>query len=171
MLEASGAAECREEIKKLQQAIKQSQQRIAAYREQMISARPQDSLSLPESLWTKSIDDLKRSIAAEERTIDDFGRQIRGLKERFRSQLREIGIEAFDDEIEGLLMPVTQDDFVSRIHARLTGLIGRLQCWRFDVRKMVRPTMFTRVSLEGPFAVAIADYSFGFLPRTANPPR
>lgn len=106
VLEASGAAECREEIKKLQQAAKDSYQRIAGYREQMVAARPQASVSFPESVWTKSVEDLKESIAAEESQIDDFRQQIKQLKERFRSQLQQIGIEVFDDEIDYLLMPV-----------------------------------------------------------------
>ena len=40
-------------------------------------------------------------------------RQIGQLKERFRNQLQQIGIEVFDEDIDSLLMPVTQDDFVS----------------------------------------------------------
>jgi hypothetical protein len=40
-------------------------------------------------------------------------RQICELKERFRNQLQQIGVEIYDDEIEFLLMPVTRDDFVS----------------------------------------------------------
>jgi uncharacterized protein YukE len=129
VLEASGAAECRDEIKKLQQAVKESHQRIAGHREQLVSARPRASLSFPESVWAKSVEDLKKSITAEERKIDDLRQQIGQLKERFRSQLQQIGIEVFDDEIDYLLMPVTQDDFVSMaaVVANIAALTAQLE--------------------------------------------
>jgi uncharacterized coiled-coil protein SlyX len=129
MLEVSGAAECRDKIKQLQQAIRESQQRIAESREQMVSARPQDSLSRVTSLWTQSVEDLEVTIAAEERKIEGLRQQIAQLRERFRSQLQEIGIEVFDDEIDYLLMPVTQDDFVSMagVVANIAGLTGQLE--------------------------------------------
>lgn len=129
VLESSGAAQCREEIRKLQQAVKDSNQRIAEYREQMVSARPQASLSLPESVWTKSIEDLKQSIEAEERKVRDLRQQLAQLKERFRSELQQLGIEVFDNEIEYLLMPVTQDDFVSMaaVVANIAALTDQLQ--------------------------------------------
>jgi hypothetical protein len=138
VLEASGAAECREEIKKLQQAAKDSLQRIGEYRERMVSARPQDSLSFPASVWSKSVEDLKEAIAAEERQIDDLRGQIGLLKERFRSQLREIGIDVFDDEIDYLLMPVTQDDFVSMaaVVANIAALTAQLERLTEETREL-----------------------------------
>jgi hypothetical protein len=113
VLEASGAAECREEIKKLQQAVKDSLERTAGFREQMVSARPRASISFPESIWARSIEDLKEAIAAEERKIESLRQQIADLGERFRRQLQEIGVEVFADEIDHFLMPVTEDDIVS----------------------------------------------------------
>ena len=138
VLEASGAAECREEIKKLQEAAEESRRQIAAYHEQMVSARPQSSLSFPESLWTKSVENLKEVIAAEERQTDEFHHNIQGLKERFRNQLRELGIEAFDDEIDYLLMPVTQDDFVSMaaVVSNIAALTAQLERLTEETREL-----------------------------------
>ena len=138
MLEVSGAAECREEIKQLQQAIRESQQRIAESREQMISARPQASLSRVELLWIKSAEDLKVIITAEERKIEGLRQQIAQLKERFRSKLQEIGIEVFDDEIDYLLMPVTQDDFVSMaaIVANIAAVTAQLERLTEETREL-----------------------------------
>ena len=113
VLEISGAGECRKEIKTLHQAITESQQRIAKCHEQRLSAPPEASLAIWEKPWKRSRESLEESIAAEERNIADIGRQIGELKERFRNQLQQIGIEVFDDDIDSLLMPVTQDDFVS----------------------------------------------------------
>jgi hypothetical protein len=113
VLEISGAGECRKEIRKLQQAVRESLQRIAEYREQRLFAPPEAAISFPESLWKKSRESLEKSIAAEERNIADMRREIGQLKERFRNQLQQIGIEVFDGEIDYLLMPVTEDDLVS----------------------------------------------------------
>jgi hypothetical protein len=113
VLEISGAGECRKEVKTLHQAIQKSYQRIGEYREQRLSAPPEVSLAIWEKPWKRSRESLEESIAAEERNIVDIGRQIGELKERFRNQLQQIGMEVFDDDIDFLLMPVTQDDFVS----------------------------------------------------------
>ncbi len=93
--------------------ITESQQRIAKCREQRLSALPEASLAIWEKPWKPSREGLEESIAAEDRNIADIGRQIGELKERFRNQLQQIGIEVFDGDVDSLLMPVTQDDFVS----------------------------------------------------------
>jgi hypothetical protein len=113
VLEISGAAECRKEIKALHQAITESQHRISKCHEQMVSAPPEAALAIWEKPWKTSRESLGESIAAEERNIADLRGQIGVLKERFRNQLQQIGIEAFDGDIDSLLMPVTQDDFIS----------------------------------------------------------
>jgi hypothetical protein len=113
VLEISGAAECRKEIKTLDQTITGSFQRTAKCREQRLSAPPEASLPIWEKPWKTSREGLEKSMAAEERNIADMRRQIGELKERFRNQLQQIGIEVFDDDIDSLLMPVTKDDFVS----------------------------------------------------------
>jgi SMC interacting uncharacterized protein involved in chromosome segregation len=104
----------------------------------MVTSRPQASLSFPESVWTKSIEDLKESITAEERKIEGLHKQIEQLKERFRTQLRQIGIEVFDDEINYLLMPVTQDDFVSMaaIVANIAALTTQLERLTEDTHEL-----------------------------------
>jgi hypothetical protein len=113
VLEVSGASECRKEIKALHQAITQSLQRIADWREQLLSAPPEASLAIWEKPWKANREGLEKSIAAEEGHIAGVRRQIGELKERFRNQLQKIGLEVFDDDIDSLLMPVTKDDFVS----------------------------------------------------------
>jgi hypothetical protein len=137
-LEASGAAECRDEIKKFQQAIKESYHRIARHREQMVSACPESSLAFPQSVWSKSVEDLRESVAAEKRKIDGLRQQIGILKERFRSQLKQIGLEVFDDEIDFLLMPVTQDDFVSMaaVVANIAAITTQLERLTEETREL-----------------------------------
>ena len=113
VLEISGAGACRKEIRTLHQAVSESLQRIADHREERLSAPPETSLPFPQSIWKTSHESCEESIAAEERKIADIRRQIGQLKERFRDQLQQIGVEVFDDEIDYLLMPVTKDDLIS----------------------------------------------------------
>jgi len=80
-------------------------QKVVAYRERLIAALPEESRSLPNSLWTSSREGIESSISREERKIDASRAQIKQLKERFRIQLQQIGIDVFDDEIDNLLMP------------------------------------------------------------------
>jgi hypothetical protein len=112
VLEVSGAADCRKEIKTIHQAIRESHQRIADYREQRLSALPEASRSKLK-IWKPSSESLEESIIDEERKIAELRRQIDQLKGRFRNELQQIGVEVYDDEIDSLLMPVTQDDIVS----------------------------------------------------------
>ena len=113
ILEISGPGDLRKEIKTLDQAVTESHKRIAMCREQRLSALPEASLAIWEKPWKANREGLEKSIAAEESNIADLRRQIGELKERFRNQLQQIGIEVFDDDIDSLLMPVTKDDFVS----------------------------------------------------------
>lgn len=95
-------------------------------------------MSFPASVWTRSVEDLKESITAEERNIDGMRQEIGQLKERFRSQLRQIGIDAFDDEVDYLLMPVTEDDFVSMagVVANIGALTAQLERLAEETREL-----------------------------------
>jgi hypothetical protein len=124
VLEISGALECRKEITTLQQAVRKSLQQIAKDREKRVSAPPEKALSFPESIWKPSLENCDESIATEEHNIAEMRDQIAQLKERFRYQLQQIGLEVFDDQVDYLLMPVTQDDIVSM--AAVVGNIGVL---------------------------------------------
>jgi len=142
VLEISGARECRREIKTLHQAIKESYQRIAEYREQRLSAPPEATLSFPKSIWKTSHESCEEAIADEEREIEEMRRQIGQLKERFRNQLQQIGIEAFEDDIDLLLMPVTKDDFVSMaaVVSNIATLTAQLERLTEESRELPAPT-------------------------------
>ena len=97
--------------------------------EQRVSAPPEASVKWPKSIWTNTVESSNESIADEEREIEAVRRQIGLLKERFRNQLQQIGVEVFDDEIDFLLMPVTQDDFVSMaaVVSNISALTAQLE--------------------------------------------
>jgi hypothetical protein len=116
VLNASGAADCRREIRTLQQAITESLTKQAQYREWQISAPPKASLSffeVFESMGKTSRESYEQSITAEAHKVTELRERIAGLREQFRTQLTQIGVPASEDEIDALLNPVTQDDVVS----------------------------------------------------------
>jgi hypothetical protein len=113
VLNTSGAADCRREMKAVQQAITESLQRQAEYRERQISAPPKASLSYLESIWNASREAYEQLIIAETHKVTEMRQTIEGLRERFRTQLTAIGVQVSQDEIDSLLTPVTQDDIVS----------------------------------------------------------
>jgi hypothetical protein len=131
VLEACGAAECRREIRHLQVEISESSKRIVQFREQALCAPSQSSLSPPNSLWTKSREDLAGAVANEEREIEGMRARTERLKVDFRDQLQRIGLAVAPDEADSLLLPV-QDAIVSmaavitnvaRLTEQLEGLV------------------------------------------------
>jgi hypothetical protein len=131
VLEACGAAECRREIRHLQVEISESSKRVVQFREQALCAPSQSSLSPPNSLWTKSREDLAGAIANEEREIEGMRARTERLKLDFRDQLQRIGLAVAPDEADSLLLPV-QDAIVSmaavitnvaRLTEQLEGLV------------------------------------------------
>ena len=113
ILEMSGAAGCREEVRVIQREITETLREVAAYREQLVSAPSKASLSSISSIWTEDREGLEESIRDAQLDIEGARDRLAKLKETFRNQLRTIGIEVADEEIDYLLMPVTKDDIVS----------------------------------------------------------
>ncbi len=116
VLNTSGAGDCRREIRTLQQAITESLTKQAQYREWQISAPPKASQSFFEafqSMGKTSRESYEQSITAEAHKVTEMREGIARLREQFRAQITQIGVQASDDEIDTLLNPVTQDDIVS----------------------------------------------------------
>ena len=131
VLGTCGAVVIREEVKSLLEEIGEAQHLIGEYRELALTAPAQASLSFPNAIWTKSKEGCSQGIAENERNIAAMRRQINEIKERFRAQLLEMGIEVAEGDVDELLMPVTQDDLVSmsaviRNIAALTAQLERL---------------------------------------------
>lgn len=113
VLNTSGAGDCRRELRTLQQAITESLTKQAQYREWQISAPPKASLSFFESMRTSSRESYEQLSAAEAHKVTELRERLAGLREQFRTQLTQIGVQASDDEIDTLLNPVTKEDIVS----------------------------------------------------------
>ncbi len=113
VLSASGAGDCRNEIRTFHHAITESLQRQTDYRERQISAPPKASLSYLESVWKTSREGYEQSIITENGKATEMRQRIEELRERFRDHLALIDVQVSLDGIDFLLKPVTQDDLVS----------------------------------------------------------
>jgi len=90
ILECSDATQDRDMIRSLQSEISESRLRIAGLREELISAPPAASLSLPYSVWTRSRESLEGAIAAELQQVETLRSQIQELKFHFHASLQTI---------------------------------------------------------------------------------
>jgi hypothetical protein len=123
------AVDIREEIKSLQEGIDEAQQLVGEYRELSLTAPPKSSLSLPNALWTKSKEGCIQAITEHLATVEQMRQQITEIKGRFRAQLQEMGIEVAEDDVDELLLPITQDDIVtmSAVIRNVAGITEQLE--------------------------------------------
>ena len=104
----------------------------------LFSAPSKASLFSVSSIWTEDREGLEESIRDEQLDIEGMRDRISQLKEQFRNQLHEIGIEVFDDEIDYLLMPVTKDDIISMaaIVTNIASITAQLEMLTEDSKEL-----------------------------------
>jgi hypothetical protein len=122
-LKASDVIDCRDKIKSLREAMRQSREQMAEHRACRISAPTENSLTILQQIWEKSRESYDRSIAIEEQKVHETNQQVAQCRERFRDEIPKIGIQATDDEIDYLLMSGPQDDYVA-IASAVTNMIA-----------------------------------------------
>ena len=105
ILTASPALKYRERIQRLQEEIQASRAAIADYRQRRISA-PR------ESAVKKTTEDYDDLIAAREKDIAAAEGKIAALKRQLGQELRGIGLEVSDEQLELLLSTVVGDNMV-----------------------------------------------------------
>lgn len=95
----------RAKIRDLERAIQQNQQDIAALRRARISA--------PETaLWQQSAADIDQDIANTEQRIEQFTARIAEYKRQFALELRALGLDISDEQLDFLLSTVIGDDII-----------------------------------------------------------
>jgi hypothetical protein len=123
VLETCGAAGYRTRIRNLQSDIAVSQDRVAKYREQLLSAPEEDSQDFVAGLIVSSKEALRDQIADENDRIAGKTQQLENLKIGFREHLQLIGISVSPETADSFLLPV-EDDVVSM--AAVISNIGQL---------------------------------------------
>ena len=105
LLSVSPVQRYREQIRELNAEIEQARQEIAEYRTRRVSA-PQDAL------WERTVADYEEAIAERESRIDGARRELRDTKHQFSAELRRLGLELNDEQLEFLLATVVGDNLV-----------------------------------------------------------
>ena len=112
ILGLSEVGSVREEIRELEAKIAAAEQRLSRDREARLSAPFESELNAIEKTLTASREDYDERIEENETLVADTEVAIVELKQRFRQELRDIGVELSPEAIEGLLTTVSGDDFV-----------------------------------------------------------
>lgn len=105
ILTVSPALKYRDRIQALQQEIVAARADIATYRQKRVSAPAESTIK-------KTVDDYDDLIAGREDDIRRIGKQIARLKRQFGQELRAMGIDVSDEQLEFLLSTVVGDNMV-----------------------------------------------------------
>lgn len=112
ILGLSEVGSVREQIRELEAKIAGAEQRLSRDREARLSAPFESELNAIEKTLTTSREDYDERIEENETLVADTEVAIVELKQQFRQELRDIGVELSPEAIEGLLTTVSGDDFV-----------------------------------------------------------
>ncbi len=105
ILAVSPALKYRDRIQALQQEVERARAEIADYRQKRIAAPTESTIK-------KTVSDYDDLIAARENDIQRIHKQIDGLKRDFGQELRGLGLEINDEQLEFLLSTVVGDNLV-----------------------------------------------------------
>lgn len=114
-LDTSVAQDVRQRIRQQEMFIATEQQSLTRFREQMVSAPTEDSLGAIDKMNPMIVtqEDLRESIAQAEQKIAAARDVIETLKDDLLRELRGIGLEVTEEEMNVLLDTVTGDDQIS----------------------------------------------------------
>jgi DNA repair exonuclease SbcCD ATPase subunit len=105
ILSASPVQQYREQIRALETSIREARAAIDQYRKARVAA--------PEkSLVERTVADFDRLIGERERAIARAQAELQAIKQRFAAELRGMGLELSDEQLEFLLSTVVGDNIV-----------------------------------------------------------
>ena len=105
ILAVSPAQDYRARIRRLEADILQAQQDIADYRTRRVAA-PRDAA------WQKTVADYDRAITEREADIATYRKELTAVREGFAAELRGLGIEVSEEQLELLLSTVVGDNLI-----------------------------------------------------------
>lgn len=105
ILAVSPAQDYRARIRRLEADILQAQQDIAEFRTRRVAA-PRDAA------WQKTVEDYDRAIAEREADIETYRKELASVRKTFAAELRGLGIEVSDEQLELLLSTVVGDNLI-----------------------------------------------------------
>lgn len=95
----------RERIRALEAKIREAQDEITEYRTRRVAA-PRDSL------WKTTVEDYDAQIAQRQQQIGVYRQELEAVRSQFASDLRSIGLDLSDQQLEFLLSTVVGDNLV-----------------------------------------------------------
>ncbi|WP_295408741.1 hypothetical protein [uncultured Thiocystis sp.] len=105
ILSVSPALRHRDRIQAVQAEIEKARADIAEYRQKRVSAPTESTIG-------KTVADYDRLIETRERDIERLSREADGVKREFAQELRAMGLELGDEQVEFLLSTVVGDNLV-----------------------------------------------------------
>lgn len=105
ILSTSSTQDHRQRIRVLQQEIANARKDLAEYRRQRVSA-PSDSLV------KKTVGDYDEAIADRQADIARYEADLEGVKHAFAAELRAMGLELSDDQLDFMLSTVVGDNLI-----------------------------------------------------------
>lgn len=105
ILSISPSQRYREKIRELEEAVQKTQAGIAELRQKRVSA-PRDST------WQKTVNDYDAAIGERLDRIEQLRSELRAVRANFAAELRNLGLEVSDEQLEFLLSTVIGDDLI-----------------------------------------------------------
>ena len=105
LLSTSTTQDHRQRIRLLQQQINDARQDIAAYRRERVAAPA-------ESLLKKTLADYDAAIADRQADIRRYETELETIKRQFAMELRALGLELTDDQLDFMLTTVVGDNLI-----------------------------------------------------------
>jgi DNA repair exonuclease SbcCD ATPase subunit len=105
ILSTSPVQQYRERIRALEQQIVEARSDLSDYRKQRVAAPTK-------SLTAKTVDDYDRLIDAREQDVERYKDELDRIKREFAADLRAMGLELSDEQVEFLLSTVVGDNLV-----------------------------------------------------------
>ncbi len=105
ILSTSPVQQYREQIRALQQTIAEARSEIDEFRKARVAAPEKSLMERTVADYDKLIDERKQAIARAERELDN-------IKQQFAAELRGMGLELSDEQLEFLLSTVVGDNIV-----------------------------------------------------------
>ncbi len=105
ILSTSNVEGYRERIRILKTEIAEARQEIADYRRRRVSAPA-------ESLIKKTVEDYDRAIEKREADIERYEEELAAIKREFAAELRGMGLELSDEQVDFLLSTVVGDNLI-----------------------------------------------------------
>ncbi len=105
ILAVSPAQDYRERIRRLEEQVRRAQQDIADYRTRRVAAPREAALQ-------KTVADYDEAIRAREADIEAYGAELRQVREAFAAELRGLGMDVDEEQLELLLSTVVGDNLI-----------------------------------------------------------